>query len=97
MVTVGGDGGDSQGVGGGHVHTALFTVDNNKDLLQNTGNSAQCYVAAWMGGEFGREWTHVYVRLSPFAVHLKLVHITVNQLYSNTKEKVKKKKKKTPS
>ena len=49
-----------------------------------------------MGGEFGREWTHVYVRLSPFAVHLKLVHITVNQLYSNTKEKVKKKKKRHP-
>ena len=26
-----------------------------KDLLYNTGNSAQCYVAAWMGGEFGGE------------------------------------------
>ena len=25
----------------------------NKDLLYSTGNSAQCYVAAWMGGEFG--------------------------------------------
>ena len=24
-----------------------------------------------MGGEFGGEWTHVYVWLSPFAVHLK--------------------------
>ena len=24
----------------------------NKDLLYSTGNSAQCYVAAWMGGEF---------------------------------------------
>ena len=24
----------------------------NKDLLYCTGNSAQCYVAAWMGGEF---------------------------------------------
>ena len=35
-------------------------------------NSAQCYVAAWMGGEFGGEWIHVYVWLSPFAVHLKL-------------------------
>ena len=27
----------------------------NKDLLYSTGNSAQCYVAAWMGGEFGGE------------------------------------------
>ena len=25
-----------------------------------------------MGGEFGGEWMHVYVWLSPFAVHLKL-------------------------
>ena len=24
------------------------------------------------GGEFGGEWIHVYVWLSPFAVHLKL-------------------------
>ena len=27
----------------------------NKDLLYSTGNSAQCYVAVWMGGEFGGE------------------------------------------
>ena len=32
----------------------------NKDLLYNIWNSAQCYVAAWMGGEFGGEWTHIY-------------------------------------
>ena len=36
------------------------------------GNSAQYYVVAWMGGEFGGEWKHVYLWLSPFAVHLKL-------------------------
>ena len=33
----------------------------NKVLLYSTGNSAQCYGAAWMGGEFGGEWIHVYV------------------------------------
>jgi len=44
----------------------------NKDILYSTANSAQCYVAAWMGGEFREEWIHVYVWLSPFAVHLKL-------------------------
>ena len=27
----------------------------NKDLLCSTGDSVQCYVAAWMGGEFGEE------------------------------------------
>ena len=37
-----------------------------KDLLCSTGNSAQCYVAAWMGGEFGGEWVHVYVWLSSY-------------------------------
>ena len=29
-----------------------FKWITNKDLLSSTGNSAQCYVAAWMGGEF---------------------------------------------
>ena len=52
----------------------------NRVLLYSTGNSAQCYVAAWiggelggdlMGGELGGEWIHVYVWLSPLAVHLK--------------------------
>ena len=33
---------------------------------------AQCFVAAWMGGEFEGEWIHVYVCLSPFPVHQKL-------------------------
>ena len=55
------------------MYTLLyFKWITNKDLLYSTGNSAQCYVAAWMGGEFGGEWIHVYVWLSPFAVHLKL-------------------------
>ena len=48
-----------------------FTWRTSKDLLDSTGDSAQCHVAARMGGEFGREWIHVCVRLSPFAVHLK--------------------------
>ena len=34
--------------------------------------SAQCYVAAWMRGEFRGEWIHVYIWPSPFSVHLKL-------------------------
>ena len=39
---------------------------NGQDLLSSTGDSAQCYVAAWMGGEFGGEWIRVYVWLSPY-------------------------------
>ena len=33
----------------------------NKDLLYSTWNSAQGYVAAWIGGEFGGEWIHAYM------------------------------------
>ena len=44
----------------------------NKDLLDSTSNSAQCYVLAWMEEGLGGEWIHVYVWLSPFIVHLKL-------------------------
>jgi len=44
----------------------------NKVLLYSTRNSAQCYEAGWMGGEFGGEWIHVYVWLSPSAIYLKL-------------------------
>ena len=36
------------------MHTLLyFEWIINKDLLYSTGNSVQCYVTAWMGGEFG--------------------------------------------
>ena len=33
----------------------------NKDILYSTGNSAQCYMAAWMGEEFEGKWIYVYV------------------------------------
>ena len=42
----------------------------NKSLLYSTWNSAQCYVTAWMGGEFGGEWMHAW--LSLYTVYLKL-------------------------
>ena len=55
------------------MYTLLYLKRiTSKDPLHNTWNSAQCFVVAWMGGEFGREWIHVYVWLSPFAVHIKL-------------------------
>ena len=38
------------------MYTWLYlTWIANKDLPNSTGNSAHCYVAAWMGGEFGGE------------------------------------------
>ena len=44
----------------------------NKDLQCSTENSAEYYVAAWMGEGFGGKWIQVYVWLGPFHVHLKL-------------------------
>ena len=65
---------------------------DNKDLLYSTGNSAQCYVAAWMGEEFGEEWIHVYVWLSPCAVHLKLTSlIRCTTIQNKTLKQIKKK------
>ena len=55
------------------IHIMLYLKwITNKDLLYSTGLSAQSYMAAWMEGEFGEEWIHVYVCLSPFTAHLKL-------------------------
>ena len=55
------------------MYTRLYLKGiTNKYLLYSTGNSAQCYVAAWTGGEFGGEWIQVYVWPSCSSVHLKL-------------------------
>ena len=60
-------------------------------FIRNTSvlwSSAQCYVAAWMGGKFGGEWKQVSVRPSHSAVYPTLSQRnTVNQLQSNTKQK----------
>ena len=44
---------DSQGGWDGMYTLLYFKWITNKDLLYSTGNSAQCYVAIWMGGESG--------------------------------------------
>ena len=56
------------------MYTLLYLkwITNKDLLLYTTGDSAQCYVGAWMGEGSGGEWIHVYVWLSPFTVHLKL-------------------------
>ena len=49
-----------------NLYTLLYLKwITNKVLLNSTGNSAQCYVAAWMGRESEGEWIHVHVWLSP--------------------------------
>ena len=55
------------------MYTLLyFKWITNRSLLYSTGNSAQCSVAAWVGGESGGEWMHEYLWLSSFAICLKL-------------------------
>lgn len=71
MVAGGKDGGRDR-ESGMDIHTLLYLKwITNKDLLYSTGNcSVLC--GSLHGGEFGREWIHVYVWLNPFAVHLKV-------------------------
>ena len=60
---------------GRDMYTLLYLkLITKKGRPCSTGKSAQCYVAAGMGREFGGEWIHVYIWLSPFAVNLKLSH-----------------------
>ena len=61
-----------------------FRWITNKDLLYSTGNSAQCCVAAWVGGEFGGEGIHVYVWLS-LGGSPETISLMVNWLHPNEK------------
>ena len=74
MVNSGEGWGDGiEGEFGMVMYTLLYLKwITNKALLSSTGNSAQCYVASWMGGELGGEWIHEYVWLRHSAVHLQL-------------------------
>ena len=56
MVPGGKDGEGIVRESGMDMDTLLYlTWRTSKDLLDSTGNSAHCHVAAWMGGEFGGE------------------------------------------
>ena len=73
MVAGGKDGGRDREFGMDMYILLYLKWITNKDLLYSIGNSVQCYVAACMGeGGLGKEHIHVYIWLSPFAVHLKL-------------------------
>ena len=65
------------------MDTMLYlTWRTNKELLDSTGNSAPCHVAAWTGGEFAGEGVHVYGRLSPRLSSSKH-HNAVHHLFSS--------------
>ena len=61
-----------------------FKWITNKDLLFSTRNSAQCYVAAWMGEELGKNG-YMYMYSWVTLLHTWNYHNIVNWLYSNIK------------
>ena len=64
--------GTDRELGDGHVNTATLEMDNQHSPTVQHRELCATLCAAWMGGEFGGEGIHVYVWLSPFAVHRKL-------------------------
>ena len=66
-----------------------------RDLLCSTENSAQCYVAAWMGGEFGENGCICVYDQVPLRPTWSC-HNIVNWLYSYFQKKVQRKKIVTP-
>ena len=46
-----GAGRDSQGAGDGHVHTAIFKMDNQKGLICTAHGTLLSVLAAWIRGE----------------------------------------------
>ena len=75
-----------------NTSSLLYLKWLTKDLPYSMGNSAQCYVAARMGGELGGGWIHVHACLSPFAVHQKLAILLTD--YTPIKNKKLKKERK---
>ena len=63
---------DSQGVWDGHVHTAIFKMDNQQGPNVQHTELGSMLCGNLDGRVFGREWICVYVWLSPFTVLLKL-------------------------
>ena len=53
---------------------AIFKMDTKKELLHGTGNSAQWYMAAWMGRKFAGELDTCICIAGSLHVHLELSH-----------------------
>ena len=70
----------------GNIKTIIHTKFTNYSTIELQSNYKN-----FAPREFGGECIHVYVWLSPFAIHLKLSQI-VKLLYSNTKKHLKKEK-----
>ena len=67
-------------------------MNNRKDLLCSTQNSAQCYVAPWMEEEFGGEWLYMFMHDWVPLLSTWNYHNIVNWSYIPQNKKFKKKK-----
>ena len=69
LMVAGGRG--SWGVWEGHVHGAVFKMDNQQGPTVQHMEFCSVLCGSLNGKDFVGEWIHVYVWLSLFAVHLK--------------------------
>ena len=52
------------GAGGWPVHTTVYGMNDQGDLLSSTGNSTQYSVTTYMGKDYEKEWVCVYMQLN---------------------------------
>ena len=76
---------DSQGVWDGHVHTAIFEMDNQQGSIVLYMELCPIFCSNLDWREFGGEWIHVYLLAESSET---VTTLFVNWLYHNTKEKV---------
>ena len=67
------------------IHTTIYKIGNNKDLLYSMGSSTQYSVIIYMAKESEKECIYVYVKLNHFTIHLKLTRHC--KIYSNKLKK----------
>lgn len=60
-------------------HTAIFQIDNQQVLALQHIELCSILWGSLETGEFRVDWMHVYVCLSPFIIHLKLLQHCQNE------------------
>ena len=78
----------------GHVHSTIFKTDNQQGPTVLYMELCSVLCGSLDGKELGGEWVHIYVWLSPFAMHLNLSQHCVLISYTPMQNKKLKKKKK---
>ena len=66
----------------------MYKIDNNKDLLNSTGNYIQYLIITYNGKESEKEYIYIYIYMNLFAVRLKLTQhckLTILQFLNGKK------------